>query len=119
MRLCIYMEIMEIDRLSKEIQLLHQQVCPALGDPKRMLILYLLDDGMKCVNDLAQSLEVPQSTVSRHLRVLREHGLVRTERQGTSVVYSLANERIIQALELLRQVMSEQIKDRLTQANLT
>lgn len=109
---------MDIKRLDQEINLMHQQVCSALGDPKRILILYLLDDGPKCVNDLAQAMEIPQSTVSRHLRVLREHRLVRTERQGTTIQYSLAAEQIIQALELLRQINTQQVKENLGLANL-
>ena len=109
---------MDIKRLDQEINLMHLQVCSALGDPKRIMILYLLDDSPKCVNDLAQIMGIPQSTVSRHLRVLREHRLVRTERQGTNIQYSLACDEIIQAMELLRQINTRQVKENLDLANL-
>lgn len=65
--------------------LLHERVCPALGDPKRLLILYALAEGPRCVNELVEVLQVSQPTVSRHLRVLRERGLVNTDRQGTAI----------------------------------
>jgi len=109
---------MDIKRLDQEINLMHLQVCSALGDPKRILILYLLDDGPKCVNGLVEVMDVPQSTVSRHLKVLRDHRLVRTERQGTNIQYSLACDEIIQALELLRQINTQQVKENLDLANL-
>ncbi|HIC90072.1 MAG TPA: transcriptional regulator, partial [Anaerolineae bacterium] len=60
------------------------------------------------VNDLGQS----QSTVSRHLRILRERELVVADREGTMVYYSLADERIVQALDLLRQVLADRLRQR-------
>jgi DNA-binding transcriptional ArsR family regulator len=96
-------------RLEQEAQLLHNRICYALGDPKRVLLLYLLADGSKCVNELVEALRLPQSTVSRHLRVLRERGLVNTERSGTAVFYALTDPRVIQALDLLRAVLVSQL----------
>jgi DNA-binding transcriptional ArsR family regulator len=96
-------------KLEQEIHLLHQRVCPALGDPKRMLILYALEDGPLCVNELTEALQLSQPTVSRHLGVLRDHGLVNTERRGTAVYYSLGDQRLIQAVDLLRAVLQSQM----------
>jgi ArsR family transcriptional regulator len=67
------------------------------------------------VTELTNELGIPQPTTSRHLKVLRERGLVYTERQGTVITYHLADQRVIQALDLLRAAM----RDRMTQrANL-
>lgn len=99
---------MDKDRLEREVCLLHNQVCYALSDPKRVLILYLLAEGKRFVNEIAEQLDMPQPTVSRHLRVLRERNLVRAERQGPAVCYSLADERIIQALDLMRGILVDQ-----------
>lgn len=96
-------------QLEQEIDLLHSRICQALADPKRVLLLYLLTDGAKCVSELVDSLGVPQSTVSRHLGVLRERYLVHAERQGTSVYYTLADRRIIEALDLMREVLATQL----------
>ncbi len=57
----------------------------ALGDPTRLNILCLLRDGERTVGDLVEALGVPQPKVSRHLKVLREVGLVRAERDGRNV----------------------------------
>jgi DNA-binding transcriptional ArsR family regulator len=96
-------------KIEQEVYLLHERVCPALGDPKRLLILYALAEGPLCVNELVEVLQVSQPTVSRHLRVLRERGLVNTERQGTAIYYSLADKRLIQAVDLLREVLEAQM----------
>ena len=96
-------------QLEQEIDLLHSRVCQALADPKRVLILYLLTAGARCVGDLVEELNVPQSTVSRHLGILRERDLVQAERRGTSVYYTLADYRIIDALDVMREVLAAQV----------
>ena len=95
--------------LEQEIELLHSRVCQALADPKRILILYVLVDGAQRVSELVDMLGVPQPTVSRHLAVLRERGLVNTERMGTAIYYTLADQRIIDALDLMREVLATQL----------
>jgi ArsR family transcriptional regulator len=97
-------------QLEQEIDLLHSRICQALADPKRVLILYLLSEGRRSVNAIATELAVPQPTVSRHLRVLRERALVHTERQGTTVYYELVDRRIIEALDLMRAILATQLK---------
>ena len=92
-----------------EIQMLHAEICQALADPIRILLLYQLDDRSQSVGELGDRLEINQPTVSRHLKVLRERGMVNTERHGTTVVYSLADHRVIQALDLMRNVMTDNL----------
>ena len=61
-----------------------------LADPVRLRLLWLLSDGGEhCVCRLVEALDLPQSTVSRHLGRLREAGLVRGRREGTWMHYSL------------------------------
>ncbi len=93
--------------ITEEVNLLHAQICQGLADPTRILLLYLLDDGPRYVTELADTLDVSQPTVSRHLKVLRERGLVTAMREGNTVHYALRDRRVIQALDLLRSVMTD------------
>lgn len=102
---------MSINTLSQELELLHARVCPALGDTTRMRLLYALADKPCNVTELTEMLALPQSTVSRHLGVLRHRKMVLTERQGTSVVYSLGTKKLIEVLDTLRVILREQIQD--------
>lgn len=102
---------MNRELLEREVNLLHNRVCVALGDPKRIMVLYFLAEGGAYVNDIASLLDMPQPTVSRHLRVLRDRGLVLTERRGTSVFYTLSDHRVIEALDLLRGILASQLED--------
>jgi ArsR family transcriptional regulator len=100
------------NRLRREVHQLHAEICRALSDPTRILILYELSEGTKKVGDLAEAISTTQPTVSRHLKVLRERRMVLAERDGTTVYYRLADERVIQALDLLRAMLAQSLEDR-------
>lgn len=61
----------------------------ALADPTRRGILKLLRGGSRTAGDVAGAFELSKPTISHHLRLLEEAGLVRSERRGTSIVYTL------------------------------
>lgn len=96
--------------LKQEIHQLHSRLCAGLADPKRILLLYALADRPRNVSDLTETLALPQPTISRHLKLLRERGLVLAERDGQSVFYRLADRRVIQALDLLRTVLADMLE---------
>jgi len=98
--------------LTQEITHLHADLCSALADPHRLILLYALSDRPHNVTELTQELNVPQPTVSRHLKVLREGGLVKTTRHGASVQYELTDQRVIEALDLLRSILRDRIQHR-------
>lgn len=97
------------DKLVNEIYLLHDQVCDALDNPCRVMILYALRDHPRFVTDMAAELDLPQSSVSRHLKVLRDRGLVLPRREGTAVYYELTDLRVLEALDLLRGIMADRL----------
>lgn len=95
--------------LIREIELLNQRVCKGLGDPKRVMILYALAQRPRYVSELAAELDTPQPTISRHLKVLRDCGLVTTQREANAVYYAVADSRIIQALDLMRGMLRDRV----------
>ena len=95
--------------LQQEISQIEANFCAALSDPNRLLILYSLNEGPRNVTELGNDLGLNQPTTSRHLKILRERGLVETVRTGTTITYHLADSRIIQALDLMRSIMRERI----------
>ena len=98
--------------LKQEISQLEADFCFALSDPTRILLLYALSDSPLNVTELTNELGVTQPTASRHLKVLRDRGLVHTTRQGTTITYHLSDNRLIQALDLLRSVMRTSLNQR-------
>ena len=75
-----------------------------LSDPSRCrLMAAILEAGELCVCDLAATVAMSDSNVSHHLRVLRAHALVRTQRRGRMVYYSPADAHIRLLLDLTRE----------------
>ncbi len=102
-------------QLTQEVSQLHADICSALADPNRILLIYALAERPRSVNDLTDELGISQPATSRNLKVLRERGLVYTVRQGTTLEYHLTDMRLVEALNMLRAVL----RDRLTyRANL-
>jgi ArsR family transcriptional regulator len=100
-----------------EIALLHRYVCEGIGDPKRLSLLYLVAERPRNVTELTQALDVSQPTVSHHLRILRERGLVSSSREGTSVFYALRDPRIIEAIEVMRDYVTDLMNERANVVN--
>jgi DNA-binding transcriptional ArsR family regulator len=98
--------------LEQEVSQMHAEICAGLADPTRILILYALADGRQNVTQLADSLNMSQPTVSRHLKVLRDRGMVVADRLGAVVQYRLTDQRLIQAMDLLRAVLRDNLAHR-------
>lgn len=83
----------------------------SLGHPVRIRVLELLSTREHAVHELRERIEVEQAGLSQHLAVLRRNGLVRQQRIGGAVVYSLVGGEVTELLaaarRLLRQLVSE------------
>lgn len=101
---------MEINpNLEDEVTQLHADLCSAIADPRRILLLYAISQSPRNVSDLAVDIGISQPAASRHLKILRERGLVQAIRRGASVEYNLVDFRLIEALDLLRAVLRDRI----------
>lgn len=98
--------------LAQEVSQLEADLCFALADPNRILILYALDARPCSVTEITAEMNLSQPAVSRHLKILRDRGLVHTARQGASITHHLTDRRLLQALDLLRSVLRDRINHR-------
>ncbi len=98
--------------LLDEASRLHAELCAALADPKRILLLYAIHERPRSVTTLAQEVGISQPSASRHLKVLRDRGLVQAIRNGQRVTYHLTEPRLITALDLLREVLRSRVSYR-------
>lgn len=98
--------------LREEISDLVASLCKALGDAKRLLLLYALGDGPLTVSQLCEVIDAPQANTSQHLAVLRERGLVEATRQGNHVVYTLLHPKILTAVDMLRDIRAAELDRR-------
>jgi ArsR family transcriptional regulator len=95
--------------LAEEVTSLHADICSALADPTRIMIIYTLADQTCNVSELASRVGISQPAASRHLKILRDRGLAKPMRLGPNVEYSLTDKRLVEALDLLRQILRDRI----------
>ncbi len=98
----------DLDRAA--IYRLHAAFCKNLADANRLFIIDALGKGELSVGQIAERLALPQSNVSKHLALMREHGLVVTRREGANIYYRLSDARISEAIKLLKDIHIEQIE---------
>jgi DNA-binding transcriptional ArsR family regulator len=79
----------------------------ALGDPSRRAILELLGSGDRPVREVADALPISRPAVSKHLRLLKEAGLVDQERRGTRSIYRLREEGLDAVRDYLERLWGE------------
>jgi len=90
----------------------------ALADPIRLEILEFLRDGEKCVCEIVPHLSLIQPVVSRHLKILKNAGIVRCRKDGTKRMYSIVDPRVYSVVdglspELVR-ALTKEVLDQVT-----
>jgi ArsR family transcriptional regulator, virulence genes transcriptional regulator len=93
----------------KRIFELHASICRTLAHPKRLEILSLLRQGELSVGEMADQMGISLANASQHLAILRDKRVVVTRREGVSVYYQISNTKIVQACDLMREVLFEQL----------
>ena len=90
---------------------MHADLCKTLANPIRLELLGLLRNGGRSVNELTVLTGIAQATVSQHLALLRQRGVVSTKKEGVSVYYEITNPKMIKACDMVREVLFEQITE--------
>lgn len=93
----------------KDFYIIHSDVCKTLANPKRQEILDNLREKEMTVNEIVKKTGISQANLSQHLALLRTKGIVTTRRDGINVYYSIANSKIIQAFDLISQVLNDSL----------
>ena len=83
----------------------------ALGDPHRRFIVEMLRAGGHSVREIADALPISRPAVSRHLRLLKDAGLVVEQARGTQRIYRLHDEGVAAVADYLTQVWGEAVRD--------
>ena len=89
---------------------LHADICKTLASPARLRIIAALRDGELAAGDIAGTLGISKANVSQHLAVMRHKGIVQSRREGLKVYYWLTSPKVVQACDLMREVLLEQIQ---------
>ena len=96
--------------MNKKIYELKANLLSALGHPNRIRILEFLKDEEKCNCDIYPELNLEQSNLSRHMKILQEAGLVTARKEGLKVYYKVTDPRIYEIFDIVRQIVKSNIQ---------
>ncbi len=97
--------------MEKKVYMMHAEMCKVFTSPVRLEILDMLRNGKKTVTELVQLIGVNQSNVSQHLQIMKDRGILRTEKKGNYVFYSIANPKISEAFGIMKEIMIDQLAE--------
>jgi len=97
--------------MDKTIYELHAEMCRVFTSPVRLEILDILRNGEKSVNELVRLTGLNQSNISHHLKIMRGNGIVKTEKKGNYVFYTLANPKISEAFVIMKEILKDRMAE--------
>lgn len=100
----VYVEIYTMIK-DNEIFELHAEFCKMIASPRRLMIVELLAEKEMSVSEIAQTLDLPHSNVSQHLRVMRSRHIVSTRKEGQTVYYSLTHPKLPKVCAEIRAIL--------------
>ncbi len=96
--------------MDKEFYRRHANMCAVFAHPLRLELLQLLHEHGECsVGDLVEATGIRMANLSQHLAIMRSTNIVLARKEGVNVYYRLADSRIIQAFNLITEVMLSQM----------
>lgn len=94
---------------------LKSKIFNALADPARLEIIDFLRNGEKCVCEIIPHLGLVQPVVSRHLKILKDSGIVRDRKEGTKRFYSLTNPKICRVIDAITPELASKLTEQMIQ----
>jgi len=96
--------------VEKDLYRRHADFCKVISHPTRLQIIDILHDGEMSVTDLATQLQISVGNLSQHLNLMKQRRVLESRKEGNSVIYRLANPKMIKACCLIREILFEQMQ---------
>jgi ArsR family transcriptional regulator, virulence genes transcriptional regulator len=97
--------------VQKDLYRRHADFCKVIAHPTRLQIIDILHDGEMSVTDLATKIQVAVGNLSQHLNLMKQRRVLASRKEGNSVIYRLANPKMIKACCLIREILFEQMQE--------
>lgn len=96
--------------MEEQINTYHAEMCKVFSHPKRLELINLLRDKEISAGELGVRLQMSPANLSQHLTMMRERHILVSRKEGNVVFYRIANPRLLDAFDLLREILFEQIR---------
>lgn len=96
--------------MEDQIYSYHAEMCKVFSHPKRLELINLLRSEEMSVSELSQKLGLAPANLSQHLAMMRGRRILIARKEGNMVYYRIANPKLLQAFDMLREMLFEQIR---------
>ena len=96
-----------VAQLQNEFYELHANVCGIFSRPRRLEILDTLRDKELTVSEIHDSMSISKTNLSQHLTLMKDRGILNSRREGQHIYYSVSSKKVIQAFDLISDVLHE------------
>ena len=96
--------------MEDQIYAYHAEMCKVFSHAKRLELINLLRDREMSAGELGERLGLAPPNLSQHLTMMRERHILVSRKEGNMVYYRIANSRLIEAFDLLREILFEKIR---------
>ena len=96
--------------MEDQIYIYHAEMCKVFSHPKRLELINILRNREMSAGELGEKLGLAPANLSQHLTMMRERHILVSRKEGNMVYYRIANPRLLEAFDLLREIMFEQIR---------
>ena len=91
---------------------MHADVCKIFSNAKRLEIINMLKEREMSAGELLEKTGLSKANLSQHMTVLKAKGVIKTRREVVSIYYCISNPKIIQACNLMKEVLLEQLEEK-------
>ncbi len=96
--------------MDDQLYVYHAEMCKVFSHPKRLEVINILRDKEMSAGELGGRLGLTPANLSQHLTMMRERHILASRKEGNVVYYRIANPRLLEAFDLLREILFEQIR---------
>ncbi len=96
--------------MDDQLYVYHAEMCKVFSHPKRLQLINILRDKEMSAGELGERLGLPPANLSQHLTMMRERHILASRKEGNMVYYRIADPRLLEAFDLLREILFEQIR---------
>ena len=96
--------------MEDQIYIYHAEMCKVFSHPKRLELINTLRDKEMSAGELGERLQLAPANLSQHLTMMRERHILASKKEGNVVYYRIANPRLLEAFDLLREILFTQIR---------
>jgi ArsR family transcriptional regulator len=96
--------------MDNKLYIYHAELCKAFSHPKRLELINILRDKEMSAGELAERLGLTPANLSQHLTMMRERHIFVSRKERNMVYYSIADSRLLEAFDLLQEILFEQIR---------